>query len=128
MKIYTEAATDVEYQVINIYNFGDVRNLSRTMVSEKATLINKELIMKSIMIAIIATVMFFANTAEARIEGMMLTKAEVVNTIMEVNPIAGPSEIDKCYDAMKNGGLYTISSSKVSIYCTKNELTRLFAQ
>ena len=105
-----------------------MRNLSKTMVSKKATLINKELIMKSIMIAIIATVMFFANTAEARIEGMMLTKAEVVNTIMEVNPIAGPSEIDKCYDAMKNGGLYTISSSKVSIYCTKNELTRLFAQ
>ena len=39
MKIYTEAATDVEYQVINIYNFGDVRNLSRTMVSKKVTLI-----------------------------------------------------------------------------------------
>ena len=84
--------------------------------------------MKKIIYIALTIVMAIANTAEARIEGMMLTKQEVVNSIMEVNPIASPVAIDKCYDAMKNGGLYTISSSKVSIYCTKNELTRLFAQ
>ena len=129
MRIYTEAAIDVGHRVINIYNFGDMRNLSKTMVSKKVSLIQRKEIMKKILIALVAmvmTVMF--NTAAAGVTGMMLTKQEVVNAIAEVNPLAGPSEIDKCYNAMKNGGLYTISSSKVSIYCTKNELTRLFAQ
>ena len=50
MKIYTGAATDVEYQVISIYHPGDMRNLSKTMVSKKVSLIIKDKIMKSIMI------------------------------------------------------------------------------
>ena len=84
--------------------------------------------MKTI-IAIIMTIMFGFNTAaKAEITGMMLTKQEVVNSIVEVNPLAGPKDIDLCYEAMKNDGFHRISSSKVTIYCTKNELMRVFAQ
>ena len=79
-----------------------------------------------ILSVLIATM--FVNTAQAEITGMMLTKAEVATSIMEVNMLAGPKEIDACYDAMKHGGLHTIYSSKVSIYCTKGDLTRVFAQ
>jgi hypothetical protein len=58
----------------------------------------------------------------------MLSKQEVVNSIMEVNPVAAPKDIEACYNAMKNDGFHRISSSKVTIYCTKNELMRVFAQ
>ena len=37
-----EEATDVEHQVISIYNFGDMRNLSKTIVFEKVSLIQRK--------------------------------------------------------------------------------------
>lgn len=78
---------------------------------------------------IIALVMFGFNTANAtEISITMPTKAEVTRMVFEVNPIAGAAEIDRCYEAVKSGGLHTIYSSKVSIYCTKSEITRVFAQ
>ena len=82
--------------------------------------------MKRVIIAIVMT--FATFTAHAEIVGMMLTKAEVATTIMEANPIAGPKEIDACYSAMKNDGFYRISSSKVRIVCTKNNLTRVWTE
>jgi hypothetical protein len=42
MKIYTEAATDVEYQVISIYNFSDNEELIEAMVPREYSLIQKE--------------------------------------------------------------------------------------
>ena len=85
--------------------------------------------MKRVIIAIIMTIMaVFANIANAEIVGMMLTKQEVVNVITEANPLAGPKEIDRCYEAMKNDGFYRISSSKVRIICTKNNLTRVWVE
>lgn len=84
--------------------------------------------MKKIIIAVIALVMFGFNNAQAEIDISMPTKAEVTRMIVEVNPIASPAEIDKCYEAVKSGGLHTVYSSKVSVYCTKSEITRVFAQ
>ena len=71
----------------------------------------------------------FANSAAyAEIGITMPTKAEVAKMIVEVNPIASPTEINKCYEAVKSGGLHTVYSSKVSVYCTKGEVLRVFAQ
>lgn len=85
--------------------------------------------MKKIIIALVAMVMTVFNTANATEIGIsMPTKAEVTRMIVEVNPIASPAEIDKCYEAVKSGGLHTVYSSKVSVYCTKSEITRVFAQ
>ena len=83
---------------------------------------------KIIYIALTIVMAVFANIANAEIVGMMLTKQEVVNVITEANPLAGPKEIDRCYEAMKNDGFYRISSSKVRIICTKNNLTRVWVE
>ena len=85
--------------------------------------------MKIILVIIMAVMTVFMNTANAtEISISMPTKAEVTRMIVEVNPIASPAEIDKCYEAVKSGGLHTVYSSKVSVYCTKSEITRVFAQ
>ena len=85
--------------------------------------------MKIIMIAIIAVMTMFVNTAaHAEISGMMLTKQEVTTSIMEAIPIVNQKEIDNCYAAMKNDGFYRIHSSKVRIVCTKNQLTRVWTE
>lgn len=84
--------------------------------------------MKKIIMIVIAMVFGFNTAAKAEIGITMPTKAEVTRMVIEVNPIAGAAEIDRCYEAVKSGGLHTIYSSKVSIYCTKSEITRVFAQ
>lgn len=87
--------------------------------------------MKKFITAVIAMVIttIFMSTANATEIGItMSTKAEVTKMVIEANPIASPAEIDRCYAAVKSGGLHTIYSSKVSIYCTKSEITRVFAQ
>ena len=106
-----------------------MRNLSKTIVLEKVSLMQRKTTMKKVIIAFITVIMAIAvNTANAEIVGMMLTKQEVATTIMEANPIAGPKEIDACYDAMKHDGFYRIHSSKVRIICTKNNLTRVWTE
>ena len=85
--------------------------------------------MKKVIITIVAIIMtMFANIANAEIVGMMLTKQEVRNTVVEAIPIVAPAEIDNCYAAMKNDGFYRIYSSKVRIVCTKNNLTRVWTE
>ena len=87
--------------------------------------------MKKLITAFIAIVMIiFANTANALTDiGItMPTKDEVYKMVTEVNPVASPAQIEACYAAVKDGGLHTIYSSKVSIYCTKSEVLRVFAQ
>ena len=84
--------------------------------------------MKTIIAFIV--IMFGFNTAaqSTDLEFQMINRAQVARNVIETIPVASPKEIDKCYDAVKNGGLHTISSSKVSIYCTKGEMTRLWAE
>lgn len=87
--------------------------------------------MKKFIIMIIAAVMsVFANNANALTDiGItMPTKDEVYKMVTEVNPVASPVQIEACYAAVKDGGLHTIYSSRVSIYCTKSEVLRVFAQ
>ena len=86
--------------------------------------------MKKLIAMIIAIVMFGFNPANALTDiGItMPTKDEVYKMVTEVNPVASPAQIEACYAAVKDGGLHTIYSSKVSIYCTKSEVLRVFAQ
>ena len=86
--------------------------------------------MKTIITMIIAIVMFgFSTAAQAsEFEFQMITKEQVAKNILETIPMVQQSKIDNCYNAVKNGGLYTISSSRVSVFCTKGEMTRMFAQ
>ena len=84
---------------------------------------------KNIIIAIIAIVMTtIANSASAEIGITMPTREETARIVIEAIPIASPAEIDKCYEAIRNDGFYKIYSSKVRIVCTKNEITRVWAQ
>lgn len=82
----------------------------------------------AIIIGIVVAVSVFNTTNATEIGIVMPTKAEVAKMVFEANPVAGPTEIDRCYAAVKSGGLHTISSSRVSIYCTKSEVIRVFAQ
>ena len=104
-----------------------MRNLSKQWCLESNPH-TKETTMKIIIIALAIVMAVFNTPAKAEITGMMLTKQEVVNVITEANPLAGPKEIMACYDAMKHDGFYRIYSSRVTIVCTKNELTRMWAQ
>ena len=83
--------------------------------------------MRKLIIAFVMTMFGFA-AAKAEISITMPTKAEVTRMIVEVNPVASPEEIDKCYSAVKSGGLHKVYSSKVTVYCTKSEVLRVFAQ
>ena len=105
-----------------------MRNLSKQWCLESIPHA-KDKIMKIILVIIVAVMTVFMSTANAtEINITMPTKAEVTKMVIEANPIASPAEIDRCYAAVKSGGLHTIYSSKVSIYCTKSEITRVFAQ
>ena len=96
-----------------------MRNLSKTIVSEKATLINKELIMKKI-IVVIAIVMAVFNTAVKAEIGISATTRYVLDTVPEVNVV----NARRCAHAYHHGGTYRLMNDKVTLTCHKHQIRK----
>lgn len=106
-----------------------MRNSSRTMVFKRATLIIKDKNMRKFIIAIVMTMFGFAANVNAEIVATVQNYENVSHYVTKSIPDATEEEIQKCYDAVKNGGSYSIKRDKVRIECAEEEMVvfrRLF--
>ena len=85
---------------------------------------------KFIMIVIVTVMSVFATfTAHAEITVTEQKYENVSKYVTKTIPDASGEEISKCYNAVKNGGSYTIERKKVKIECDEEEMVvfrRLF--
>ena len=86
--------------------------------------------MNKVIIAFITVIMAIAvNTANAEIVSTVQSRENVSKYVTKTIPDASGEEISKCYNAVKNGGSYTIERKKVKIECDEEEMVvfrRLF--
>ena len=79
--------------------------------------------MKTIYFIIASIVMTFAaNTAQAEIISTAQNFENVSHYVTKSIPDASGEEISKCYNAVKNGGSYTIERKKIKIECSEEEM------
>ena len=87
--------------------------------------------MRKLIIAVITVIVmaFVANTAQAEIVATTQSIENVSKYAHKAIPDVSHEEIEKCYDAVKNGGSYQIKRKKIKIECAEEEMVvsrRLF--
>ena len=93
-----------------------MRNLSKTMMSKKVTLIIKETIMKTIIVTIIMAVsMTFAAHANAATDAVELFVSNI--------PGITDQDIRMCQDSYSNGGRYFHRIYNATLECSQNHIS-----
>ena len=97
-----------------------MRNLSKTIVSEKATLMQKELTMKIIYFIIAIVMAFVANSAQAD-ANVSSTTRYVLDTVPVPVTV---SQARRCALAYHNGGTYRLMNDKIALTCTERQIRK----
>jgi len=92
-----------------------MRNLSKTMVSKKVSLIIKEKYMKKFIMIVIVTVMAFVNNAQA-------DEISFTRYVMDTVPGATVEMAQSCAKAYHHGGTYRHMDAKLTLTCTKGAI------
>ena len=96
-----------------------MRNLSKTIVSKKATLIIKDKNMKKfIMIAIIAVMTVFNTAAADEVDTALYIYSKV--------PGATTEDARECARVWAHGGTYMVKIKNIKLECAKHLLTESF--
>ena len=93
-----------------------MRNLSKTMVSEKATLIIKEINMQKIIAIIVIAMSVFANNAAQAMD--------VQKYILDTVPGSTAQEAAWCADAHQHGGVFMVKIHDVTLKCSLNTIIK----
>ena len=92
-----------------------MRNLSKTIVSKKVSLIDKDLTMKIIYFVIATVVMTFAANANAATDAVELFIKDV--------PGITDQDISLCRDSYVNGGKYFHHLGNAKLSCARNHIS-----
>ena len=79
--------------------------------------------MRKLIIAFVMTMFgFAANTAQAEIVATTQSIENVSEYAHKAIPDVSHEEIEKCYNAVKNGGSYQIQRKRIKIECSEEEM------
>lgn len=85
----------------------------------------KELTMKKFIIGIIVMAFVVVVSITSAYAEIVATTQSIENVSIFAHkaiPDVSHEEIEKCYDAVKNGGSYTIERKRVKIECSEEEM------